>query len=132
MTVSHQSGAFPVGHVFQRGDLPFYVSDVSGQPMSPYKVRYTMHYRRQGSGCYAPAGCIEHTPVCAGVGEYYVSGVAGQDGQPGDWQVHWVYQESYSSPEREAIFGFKVYDEGTLRAQTGCQHHSNTFCGRCR
>ena len=84
---STSPGVFKWGQVFQRGDLPIFITDLANNPVSPFKVTYTLFY--VGSGCARQVGPADRVPVQADVGEYYVSGVAGECAQPGDWLVEW-------------------------------------------
>lgn len=103
-------GVFRWGHVFQRGDLPNFVTDMAGYPANPYKLTFTLFYYPKGACCPMRVGPIDRTPVNADIGEYYVSGVAGQCGQPGDWYVEWKLQEAFGSQVSTDLFGFKVFD----------------------
>jgi len=105
---STSPGVFKWGQVFQRGDLPIFITDLANNPVSPFKVTYTLFY--VGSGCARQVGPADRVPVQADVGEYYVSGVAGECAQPGDWLVEWKYQESFSSPCIADRMGFKVFN----------------------
>lgn len=108
------------GHVFQRSDLPLIIRDAVGNLTSPAVVTYTMY--RYVKGCPNPSrvGAECRTPVTAGVGEYYVSGIAGEGGQPGDWFVQWVYQESIDSEKSEVLFPFKVYGTSEFNISSSC------------
>jgi hypothetical protein len=123
-------GVFVWGHVFQRGDLPLYVYDGAGNPFSPSKVTFTMYHTPKGQSCPRQCGPANRTPVTAGVGEYYVSGVAGELGQTGDWTVKWVYEEAPGWPAVEVPFHFKVYDSSQFAASCRCR--SAGCKGGCR
>lgn len=115
-----------MGHLFQNGDLPLYVTDLAGAALSPYKVSYTMYYTPKGQGCLKQAGPSGRTPVEGDVGYYYATGYAGQCGQPGDWLVKWKVQETVDSPEVEIPYHFKVFDTsqysvGTVPSPCGCK-----------
>jgi hypothetical protein len=103
-------GIFKWGYVFQRGDLPIFITDTAGNPVSPFKVTFTLFRYSKGACGPMRVGPCDRTPVMADVGEYYVSGVAGQCGQPGDWLVEWKFQESFGSQFALDRFGFKVFD----------------------
>lgn len=115
-------GVFVTGHTFQRGDLPLYIWDPAGNPAAPYAVTYTLFYYAPGSSCAAQAGPADRVPATLDSGEYYVTGVAGSCGQPGDWYVRWVWQESFGSQKVEVIFPFKVFDSSqySLACNGGC------------
>lgn len=104
-------GVFQMGHVFQRGDLPLYVSDAAGNPLSPQTVRFTLFRYNPGNPNPVQIGPADRTPVQADIGEYYVTGIAGEcGGQPGDWFVRWTYQYNSSSPMTQDVFAFKVFN----------------------
>lgn len=102
-------GVFRFGQVFQRGDLPIFITDESTNPVSPYKITYTLYYVPP-TGCAYPSGVKDRIPVQADVGEYYVSGVVGQCGQPGNWYVEWKYQASSDGVWISDKMGFKVFN----------------------
>lgn len=129
MANSSSPGVFRFGHVFQRGDLPIYITDLADNPMSPYLVRYTMYYWPKGSQSKIRVGAEDRTPVNTGVGEYYATGVAGQCGQPGDWCVEWKIQESFGSPMVTEVFNFKVFDSSQYCGQ-GSSSSSSCGCSR--
>lgn len=128
---SSSPGVFPWGYVFQRGDLPIYITDPAGNPSSPAVITYTLFYYPKGSGCAFQAGPSNRTPVTAGVGSYYVSGVSGECGQPGRWFVQWNWQETIDSPAHQDIFGFVVFDSATgfKPAQPCCTKFPRCNCG---
>lgn len=129
------SGVFVWGHVFQRGDLPLFVTDLNYNPLSPYSVRYTIVTHMKGSQGVIRVGPEDRVPVQVGVGEYYATGVAGQCGQPGDWCVKWHIQEFFEGPIMEATYCFKVFDASQYCAQGGtsgtCPPMNTPACG-CR
>ena len=122
-------GVFRFGHVFQRGDLPLYITDLSNNPMSPYSVKYTMFYYPKNSQCSVRVGAEGRTPVTTGVGEYYATGVAGQCGQPGEWYVEWLIQESFDSPVVKECFRFKVFDTSQYCGSGSSSSSSGSSCG---
>lgn len=103
-------GIFAFGYVFQRGDLPIYITDPAGNPASPAVINYTLFAYPKGSACAFQTGPANRTPVSAGVGSFYVSGVAGECGQPGRWYVQWNWAESVNSPMNQDTFGFVIFD----------------------
>lgn len=114
----HSPGIFKMGHVFQRGDLPLYVMDNAGNPVSPQKVTFTI-YRYDRNGTAVQIGPADRTPVNVGVGEYYVTGIAGDcGGQPGDYFVKWTYQYNLSSPLTSDVMGFKVFNPSDYLCKT--------------
>ena len=124
-------GVFRWGHVFQRFDLPIFITDPEGNPLSPYSVKYTMYYYPKNSQCPVRVGALDRTPVQVDVGDYYATGIAGQCGQPGDWCVEWKIQESFGGPLTSERFCFKVFDTSQYCASTarcGCSA-TTTPCG---
>lgn len=123
---------FSWGHVFQRGDLPLYMADAAGNPIAPARVSYTLLYYPRNGSCCTTIGPEGRTPVQADLGEYYVSGVAGEGGQPGDWSVLWLYQETFDGPEVEVPFHFKVFESSQFHEvpSAGNTPHGHKPCRR--
>jgi hypothetical protein len=97
------SATFRWGHIFTRGDLVFSL------PEEPVIVSYTL-YQMQTGCVLKQIGPANRTPVKYGNGCYYVTGTAGECGQPGLWAVIWCYQKTYSDPVVEEICYFRVVD----------------------
>jgi hypothetical protein len=118
MIAKSSPGVFRNGQVFQRGDLPIYITDTYGNPLDPYSVTYTLLFQPKKHYVDRPAvplhslvaGACGRTPVKAAIGEYYVTGCAGGCGQPGQWYARWVIQEYFQGPLMEETFGFEVFD----------------------
>lgn len=118
MIVKSSPGVFKWGHLFQRGDLPIYITDTAGNPLDPHKIEYTLLYQpkkhyedRPAVPCHPIiAGPCHRVPVQAAMGEYYATGCAGECGQPGQWYAKWVIQEYFQGPLLEDQFGFEVFD----------------------
>lgn len=132
---SSSSGVFVWGHVFQRGDLPLFVTDFSGNPVGPYKVTYTMYFHPSNAACGFRVGPEDRTPVNVGTGEYYATGIAGQCGQPGTWCVVWKVQEVFEGPVISDKFCFQVFDASQYCPPGGgsqsCPSTNTPACG-CR
>lgn len=103
------STAFRWSHVFTRGDLEFSVVDGFGNPFGPVSISYTLYQMQRGCVLkqIGPSGRI---PASSGVGCYYVTGTAGECGQPGLWAVRWKYQRTFSDPCIEKDCYFQVLD----------------------
>jgi len=124
MTATSSPGVFRVGHVFQRGDLPLFVTDLAGNAVTPYKVTFTIFYQSSGDVCARQVGPSDRTPVQAAIGEYYVSGVA--CGQSGQWYVEWKLQEGASTSLVSERMGFQIFDSSRLSPST---YISGSSCG---
>lgn len=94
--------------LLQRGDLPIYISDRAG-PVSPFRVTFTM-FQVRPNGTKFQVGPAHRTPAAGVVGEYYVTGHAGEQGQPGDWIVRWEYQRSFDGAFQTKEMEFRVLD----------------------
>ncbi len=104
-------GIFAFCQLFQRGDLPLLLKGSNNQPTDPFRVTYALYLIQPGVPDPLLIGCEDRTPVKAAVGEYYVSGRAGEGGQLGDWFVRWQYQVVEDGALVEVLFPFKVYDK---------------------
>jgi hypothetical protein len=129
------SGVFRWGQVFQRGDLPLYVTDVAGNPLGPYSVTYTMLYHPKTSPCVQRVCPEGRTPVQVDVGEYYASGIAGRCGQSGEWCIEWKLQEFFGGPFTTATYCFSVFDVSAycppgMTRSCGCASASSCGCHR--
>ncbi len=94
---------------FQKGDLEICVQDIRGNPIAPFSVTYTLFWIQKGCVPHQ-VGCANRTPVPSSFGHYYVTGVAGEGGQPGLWMVRWSFQESFGGPVQEVDMCFQVQD----------------------
>lgn len=101
--------AFQWGQVFQKLDLCISVTDNVCNPIGPVNISYTLF--RVVKGCQLhQAGCADRVPVMCKVGTYYVTGCAGEGGQPGLWVVRWKYQRSFADPVIEKDMCYQVLD----------------------
>jgi len=101
--------AFRWGYHFTRGDLQLQVLDGRGNPFGPVCVSYTL-YQMQPGCALKQIGPSGRKPVNNGVGCYYVTGTAGECGQPGLWAVRWRYQRTFGAPAIEHDCYFRVVD----------------------
>lgn len=122
------NGVFPYGYTFQPGDLALYVTDMSGQPYSPFSVTYTTKYYPKDGSCPVQVGS-EKRPVQIDVGSYYATGIAGQCGQPGDWCISWLIQQVENGPLSCQTYCFKVFDSSVYCAPVTTQSSSSRSCG---
>ncbi len=103
------STKFRWGHTFTRGDLEICIVDGRGNPLGPVCVSYTLYKVVQG--CQPiQVGATGRKPASSGVGCYYVTGTAGECGQPGLWMVRWSYQRTFGDPKLEKDCHFLVLD----------------------
>ena len=102
---------FRWGQIFGPGDLMLSIRDTSGNPFAPVVVLYRMFQILKG-GSLHPVGPFNRRPVACQkrLGVYYVTGTAGELGQPGDWVLEWRWQRSpYTQPVIERR-PFRVLD----------------------
>lgn len=103
---SHKTFAFM--QFLERGDLPIYISLSSG-PVSPYQITFTL-FEVRSDHSLRQAGASGRVPAQGVVGEYYVTGRAGDLGQPGRWLIRWEYQHTETSPVQVKEMCFYVQD----------------------
>lgn len=96
-----------------RGDLALFISDPAG-PVSPYLVTYTL-FKIRSDKTWFQVGPADRTPARGAVGEYYVTGRAGESGQPGLWAVRWTFQRSIASAFQTKSQRFLVVDAAAAR-----------------
>jgi hypothetical protein len=99
---------FRYRQLLQRGDLPIFICDRAG-PVSPVWVRYTMYHILR-CGARRRIGPARRVPVSGKVGEFYVSGRAGDLGQPGSWLVLWEWRYGHTSATQSKEMQFEVLD----------------------
>lgn len=113
--------SFAWGHRFQRGDLNLFLSKGAGG-FSPYEVTYSL-YRALPGDIFVLVGTPNRKPVVGAVGEYFVVGTAGEQGQPGVWEIRWSYRQSFRSPQETQTMRFRI-DASTSTLQycsCGCR-----------
>jgi hypothetical protein len=98
-----------------RGDLCIRLSDQQGQ-FSPAVVYYTL-FRISGSGAPLQVGGRKKAVKGPDVGEFYVTGNAGEQGQPGQWVVKWEFQRTYLSSLQTIEQRFQVVDAVAVSGQ---------------
>lgn len=100
--------AFGWLQLLQRGDLTLKLKGPRGHSLRPIQVQFrTFQVRADGSKFQV--GPIR-TPVEGALGEFYVTGYAGELGQPGEWEVEWRYQKDRGSPVQIVQERFLVKD----------------------
>ena len=102
-------------HLFQRGDLQLFLCDGTG-PFHPVSIRYQM-YRVLPCGARQAVGPPIRYPARGRLGEFYVTGRAGEHGQPGDWLIRWSFQRNFYDQLSHVEQCFRVVD-ATLRDNT--------------
>jgi len=96
---------FRWGHTFTMGDILYQVPG----GVDPVWICYSM-YQMQTGCALKRIGPANRQPVKSKPGCYYVTGTAGECGQPGLWAVRWRWQRSYSDPVVEELCYFQVVD----------------------
>lgn len=99
---------------FQKGDLTIRLTDVRGNPVGPIFLAYTM-FQVLPTGVLHQVGPTDRKPATASVGCYYVTGTAGEGGQPGCWAIRWRYQQRYGDPVVEQYQQFQILDAALAR-----------------
>jgi len=99
---------FRWGHQFGQGDLNICVVAAGGNPVSPVCMSYTLYQVVRGCQLRQVGG--SRKPVQTSVGCYYVTGTAGECGQPGLWALRWSYQRTSGDPMMEKLCYFTVMD----------------------
>jgi hypothetical protein len=118
-------GEFRWNQTFGKGDLEICIHDRIGNQRGPVLIAYTM-FMVSSTGILHQVGPTDRKPARADVGKFYVTGTAGENGQPGCWAVRWRYQRTYSEPIIEQLVQFRVVD-----AVLDCDdrdHHIHRHC----
>lgn len=100
---------FRWNHTFGKGDLEICIHDRQGNQRGPVFIGYTM-FMVSSTGVKHQVGPTDRKPAKADVGKFYVTGTAGENGQPGCWAIRWRYQRTYSDPITEQLMQFRVVD----------------------
>lgn len=82
---------------FERGDLEIMLVDGQGEPRDPAHIWYTLHMVTP-TGTLRRIGPARRTPTREDLGKFYVTGTAGEGGQPGPWVVRWAFQMTGTEP----------------------------------
>jgi len=102
-------GQFRWNQTLGKGDLEICLLDRWGNQRGPVFIGYTM-FMVSSTGILHQVGPTDRKPAKADVGKFYVTGTAGENGQPGCWAVRWRYQKTYSEPIVERLVQFRVVD----------------------
>lgn len=107
LTITKQ---FRWGYPFTLGDLTLYIVDPNTrQPVSPAEISYTM-YQIGPTGSMVQVGPPGKRPVKQNAGLYYATGIAGENGQPGNWVIRWRYRHSFRGSIVTVDYPFQVVD----------------------
>ena len=99
---------FRYGQRLTRGGLSIYLCNQAG-PIIPAHISFTL-YQVRSDGSRFRVGPKDRIPVPGSIGEFYVTGSAGECGQPGCWQIEWVVQQNGLSPVQTRRMDFLVVD----------------------
>lgn len=102
-------GEFRWNQILGKGDLEICLQDRQGNQRGPVFIAYTM-FMVTPTGVLHQTGPTDRKPAQADVGKFYVTGTAGENGQPGCWAVRWRYQRTYGDPITERLVQFRVLD----------------------
>ncbi len=102
-------GSFRWNQTLGRGDLEICLQDRWRNQRGPVFIGYTM-FMVSPTGVLHQVGPTDRKPAQWDVGKFYVTGTAGENGQPGCWAVRWRYQKTYSEPIVEQLVQFRVLD----------------------
>jgi len=94
--------------LLQRGDCSIFISDARGA-VSPAVVTYTL-FQQRTDGSRRQVGPAGRTPARGDVGEFYITGRAGESGQPGIWTVQWTFQRDFQGRKETKEQSFQVLD----------------------
>lgn len=100
--------SFRWGHQFGRGDLDICLVAAGGNPVAPVCMSYTLYQVVRGCQLIQVGG--PRKPIQTNVGCYYITGTAGECGQPGLWAIRWSYQRTSGDPMMEKLCYFTVLD----------------------
>ncbi len=103
------SSSFRWGHTFTRGDLDICLVDADNNPFKPVCVSYTLYQVVRGC-VLKQVGASHRKPASSGLGCYYVTGTAGECGQPGLWAVRWHWQKTFGASAVDKDCYFQVLD----------------------
>lgn len=119
-------GEFRWNQTFGKGDLEICIKDRFGNQRGPVFIGYTM-FMVSSTGILHQTGPTDRKPAQADVGKFYVTGTAGENGQPGCWAVRWRYQRTYGEPVYEQLQQFRVVDAVLDHDRPG-EHHVRRHC----
>jgi hypothetical protein len=119
-------GDFRWNQTFGKGDLEICLTDPQGNQQGPFFIGYTL-FIVYPTGVLHQVGPTNRKPAQADVGKFYVTGTAGENGQPGCWAVLWRYQRTYAEPIVEELVQFRVLD-GVLDCERQEPSHIRRHC----
>jgi hypothetical protein len=95
-------------HLLQRGDLSVFICDGAG-PVIPVAIQYRLIQVRL-NGSRQALGPQARSPAAGFPGEFYVTGRAGEHGQPGQWIVEWTFRRAWQSTPQIVELPYMVLD----------------------
>jgi len=101
--------AFYQGQALTASDLKIIIRNVSGVPVDPYYIRYSLF--DYTTGIEVLIGIPNRIPATTGVGQYYVDAVIPLDSNIGDWILRWNFNETPTSPLVEVVQDFNVVSQ---------------------
>lgn len=115
---------FRYNQTLGRGDLEIVITDTSGQPFAPVSITFTFYQVVRG-GQRQQVGPMRRRPVPdqreGQPGRYYVTGTAGELGQPGEWICVWTYQRSWWTSAVKVEQAFRVEAAHVYGCGCGCE-----------
>ena len=100
------SVTFYQGQQLQATDLKITIRDLSGVPVDPYYIRYSLF--DYTTGVEVLIGNPDQIPATTGVGQYYVGATIPLDANIGDWLVRWNFNQTVTSPLIEVVQEFTI------------------------
>ena len=114
---------FQYNQTLGRGDLEIRITTTSGLPFGPVSVTFTFYQVMKG-GQRMLVGPPDRRPVPdlreGQPGRYYVTGTAGELGQPGEWVCVWRYRRNWGQPEEQVEEHFRVDTSHAQGCGCGC------------
>ena len=111
------SVAFKPGQALTQDDLKIIIRNISGVPVDPFYVRYSLFDNT--TGVQVLIGAADRIPATAGVGQYYANATIPLDANIGDWLIRWNFRETSSSPTVEVVQEFALVKDCVTTSVTG-------------
>lgn len=104
--------------LLQRGDLSIFICERDGGIVVPLVIVYSLYLVRPDGSRKPVAAQQNRRPVAGTPGEFYVTGRAGEGGQPGNWLIEWQIQKGPQYPLQVVEMPFRVLDSVLLQSPT--------------